>query len=105
MLVIFDDTLINLLRDRISHTLHKAERHRIRCYIERREWQLRQFCIGYRNDWSHHELLLVLKSRYGSLRKLQSQNPGATGTLLLPMIRVAYDVEITATNSCQINTA
>ena len=105
MSVNFDDILADLLRDRISDFLHQAERHRKRCYLERREWQLKHFCIGYRDDWSHHELLLVLKTRYGTLRRLQNQNPGASGTLLLPMIRVAYDVEITAANSCQINTA
>jgi hypothetical protein len=104
MSVLFDDTLTDLFRDRISNILHIAERHRIRCYLERREWQLEHFCIGYRNDWSHHELLLVLKSRYGTLRRLQRQNPGASGILLLPMIRVAYGVEITSTNSCQIVT-
>jgi len=99
----FDDTLTGLLRERISHLLHQAERHRKKCYLARRQWQLQQFRIGYRNDWSHHELLLVLKTRYRALRRLQTRNPGASGTLLLPMIRAAYDVEINAANSHQAN--
>lgn len=103
MTVLFEDNLTSLFRDRISDILQKAEKHRTSCYLERREWQLKQFCIGYRNDWSHYELLFVLKNRYCTLRRLQNQNPGASGTFLLPMIRVAYDVEITTTNSCPIN--
>jgi|GEM_PF-5607125 len=104
----FDDQSEDLLEEGlekcIGHHLQQAERHCKKCYFERRHWQLQQFSIGYRQDWSHHELLLAIKTRYRALCRLQTQNPMAAGLLLLPMIRAAYDVEISAANSRQTNT-
>jgi len=93
---IVDNGLIGASSHRIQFILQNAERHRLGCYLERRQWQLKQFRIGYREDWSKHELLFVLKHKYSALIRLRKRNPGATGTLIIPMVRAAYEAEIAA---------
>ncbi len=92
------DSILRRLYPRLNQTLQQAEHYRLKCYLQRRQWQLAQFRIGYRDDWSSDELICVLRSRLKTLRKLQKLNPGAHGTLLLPMVRVAYEAEIEIAN-------
>ncbi len=92
------DRILAQLFPCINEALQRAEHYRLKCYLQRRQWQLLQLRIGYRDDWSSDELIFVLRNRLKTLRKLQKLNPGAPGTLLLPMVRVAYQAEIEIAN-------
>jgi hypothetical protein len=92
-------TIIDQAQPLISQHLIAGERHRRQCYLERRQWQLQQFNIGYHPDWSREELIAALHKKLKSLRKMARQTPWAAGLIVQPMVRTAFLAEVESAGS------
>lgn len=82
------------MQDSICKNLQSVNERQIKCYLNRREWQLEQFQIGYTPDWSREELIFVLRQKLKTIRKMK--RCGVFGRLrtLAPMFHVALEAEI-----------
>ena len=92
-------TIIDQALPSISQRLTAGERHRRQCYLERRQWQLQQFNIGYHPDWSREELLAALHKKLKTLRKMARQTPWASSLIIQPMVRAAFLAEVESAGS------
>ncbi len=87
------DKIIESLRPSVKETLEAGERHRIKCYLERREWQLEQFQIGWTKDWSRDELIFRLRDQLRKVRKMKRMGMFGRKRTLAPMLRAALKAE------------
>ena len=79
---------------KIAERLSAHQQFQIKCYLERREWQLQQFNIGWDKDWSQTELIAALNKRRKTLRKMAKRSPHSTALILRPMVEAAYLAEV-----------
>ncbi len=88
------DNIIERLREPTRERLKAGERYRIKCYLDRREWQLEQFQIGWNADWSQEELIFALRQQLKTIRKMVRMGAFGRKRTLAPMFRAALSAEI-----------
>ena len=92
-------TIIDEAQSSLKQQLSTGERYQRQCYLERRQWQLQQFDIGYHRDWSQAQLIAELHKKLKTLRKMAIKTPWACALIIQPMVRVAYLVEVENANN------